>query len=114
MKEIVIALIEMSEEIVKKDLIDLKEVEEILQDLIVTAMKEVIVVILEEIVIVRELKDLIVIVKDQMLLLDKVVQEEVMEVRQEEVLSSMIKKLLSLQWLRDQKSNINKKADPLC
>lgn len=92
MKEIVIALIEMSEEIVKKDLIDLKEVEEILQDLIVTAMKEVIVVILEEIVIVRELKDLIVIVKDQMLLLDKVVQEEVMEVRQEEVLSSMIKK----------------------
>jgi len=90
MKEIEIALIE-TEVTVKIDLIALKEVEEILQDLIVTVMKEVIVVILEETVTVRELKDPNVIVKDQMLLSDKVVQEEATEVSQEEVLSMIIK-----------------------
>jgi len=89
MREIEIARIET--ENVKRDLIASKEVEEILQDRIVTVMKEVNVVILGEIVTVRELKDPNVIVKDQMLLSDKVVQEEATEVSQEEVLSMIIK-----------------------
>ena len=89
MREIEIARIET--ENVKRDLIASKEVEEILQDRIVTVMKEVNVVILGEIVTVRELKDPNVIVKDRVLLSDKVVlEEEAMQVSQQEGALSMI------------------------
>lgn len=102
-----------TEEIVRRDLTDMIEIEETLKDLNVITTTEVNKeVVLKEVVEVTVIVivTMIVVVKAQVLLFAKVHLKEVdLEVDREE---AMIIRLLSLQWLRDQCSSTNRKADP--